>query len=71
MAPSSTMANAWLVQVIDRNHVKVVLAKTGAGWMDEGESGDLFVKVVNTGAGLYPFEKVCAAGILSHFCKSL
>lgn len=45
-------------QVENRTHVKVALARRQSGWMPEGETGDLFVRAVNTGAGMYGFDKV-------------
>lgn len=38
--------------------MKLSLAGAGAGWMAEGTTGNLSVKVVNTGAGMFAFEQV-------------
>lgn len=47
------------MQVLDRTHVRVTLAKTSAGWIPEGEeeASALYVTNVNTGAGMMSIGK--------------
>eukprot|EP00903_Cladosiphon_okamuranus_P015736 g14524.t1 len=44
------------VQVMNRTSIKVSLVGK-KGWMPEGEAGELSVRVINTGGGMFQFEK--------------
>lgn len=48
---------------MNRTSIKVSLAGKGSegrGWLPEGETGELSVEAINTGAGRFEFEKVRA-----------
>lgn len=47
---------------MNRTSIKVSLKGKGSGargWLPEGTTGELSVSAINTGAGIYNFEKVC------------
>ncbi|CBJ30794.1 expressed unknown protein [Ectocarpus siliculosus] len=43
----------FMVQVVNRTAVKLSLASFGGGWMPRGETGNLRVRAINTGGGMY------------------
>ncbi|CAN0121482.1 unnamed protein product, partial [Ectocarpus fasciculatus] len=44
-------------QVLNRTAVKLSLASFGGGWMPRGETGNLKVRAINTGGGMYTMEE--------------
>eukprot|EP00752_Nemacystus_decipiens_P008401 g7511.t1 len=50
----------FVVQVMNRTSIKVSLAGKGSegrGWMPAEQTGELYVRKINTGAGMFEFEK--------------
>ncbi|CAN0510598.1 unnamed protein product, partial [Ectocarpus sp. 12 AP-2014] len=47
----------FMVQVVNRTAVKLSLASFGGGWMPLGETGNLRVRAINTGGGMYTMDE--------------
>lgn len=43
---------------MNRTAVKLSLASFGGGWMPQGETGNLRVRAINTGGGMYMMDEV-------------
>ncbi|CAB1117706.1 unnamed protein product [Ectocarpus sp. CCAP 1310/34] len=60
-------------QVVNRTAVKLSLASFGGGWMPRGETGNLRVRAINTGGGMYAMDEgVSPSGwaFLCHFVST-
>ncbi|CAM9632037.1 unnamed protein product [Ectocarpus sp. 4 AP-2014] len=49
--------DAYMVQVVNRTAVKLSLASLGGGWMPREETGNLRVRAINTGGGMYTMDE--------------
>lgn len=61
-------------QVMNRTSIKVSLAGKGSearGWLPEGQTGTLSVRVINTGGGMFQFEKVRRRFLVGMPCFAL